>query len=134
VAILFITLNFLVSTLMQGRGRFKDVYIAVGYSITPLVLYNFLYLILSQVLVYDEASIFFVFETIAWVWTIFLIIIGLTIIHDYEFGSLVKSVAITLIGMVIAVFLGLLVLTLFQNLYNFFRDLIKEFLLHQSLK
>lgn len=134
IALLFVLVNFLVSTLMQGRGRFGDVYITVGYSVLPLVIYNFLYLILSQVLVYDESSIFFVFETIAWVWTVALIIIGLTIIHDYELGSLVKTVTITLIGMIIAVFLGLLVLTLFQNLFNFFRDLVKEFILHQSLK
>lgn len=134
VVLLFILVNFLVSTLMQGRGRFGDVYITVGYSILPLVIYNFLYLILSQVLVYDESSIFFVFDTIAWVWTIALIIIGLTIIHDYELGSLIKTVTITLIGMIIAVFLGLLVLTLFQNLFNFFRDVFKEFILHQSLK
>ncbi|MBO4733603.1 MAG: YIP1 family protein, partial [Clostridia bacterium] len=46
--ILFSVSNWVVATLLQGRGTLKEIYIVTCYSLSPLILSNFLYVILSN--------------------------------------------------------------------------------------
>lgn len=77
------TANWSVTTLMDGEGTFRDIYIASAFALVPLLIINIPQLILSQVLVEDELVIYTLLDSAAMIWTAFLMIVALMTVHQY---------------------------------------------------
>ena len=52
--LLWCVANWSITTLMDGEGSFKDIYIATAYSLVPLILINVPMIILSRIIVQEE--------------------------------------------------------------------------------
>ena len=118
--------NWGVCTLMDGKGKMKEIWISASYCLIPYVASNFLYVILSHFLVLEE-SIFL--QWVLWIgiiWSVCMLLGVLSGIHDYSFGQTVISVFLTLVGMLIVVFIILLVTSLVQQAYAFVSSIVNE--------
>ena len=111
--------NWSVTTLMDGEGSFRDIYIASAYSLVPLVIMNIPMLFLSQVLVQNEVSIYTLLNTVAILWTAFLMLIGIMTIHQYTMGRTIATILVTLVSMVAILTVLLLFFSLLRQIYNF---------------
>lgn len=126
VVVLWTLVNWAVCTLFGGLGKLKEIYTVITYSVTPLIVSNFLYALLSNVLVKSEAGFLNIMVTLFWIYTFFLLVAGSVKIHDFEFGKFVGTSVLTVIGILIVIFLCFIIFLLLQQFVVFLMTLGSE--------
>ncbi len=116
---LFVVSNWCLTTLMDGNGSMKDIYTAVCYSLTPMILILNPLTIASQFLSLNESAYYIFFEVAMYVWIIGLIFFGTMVTHQYSFLKTVVTTVLELIGMLIIVFLLLLLYNVVGTVLTF---------------
>ena len=118
--------NWCLTTLFDGEGSFKDVVIAMGYSMIPLILTVVPTTIASNFIVASETGILELITTIGFIWTGILIFFGMMVTHDYSmFKNILTSLG-TIIGMVFIMFIGILFTTLLGKVVSFITNIVTE--------
>ncbi len=116
---LWVVANWGLTTLFEGEGSLKDVYITTCYSLLPLPLLIIPSVILSNVTVLDEMSLVNLLTTFAFFWAGMLLFFGTMVIHDYTIGKNVITIVGTIVGMAFIMFLGILFSSLVQKIFSF---------------
>ena len=125
---LFVLGNWMISTLMQGKGKAKEILIVTCYSLWPIIIEKILYIALSNVLLPTEGSFLGIFDTIATIYFVILMVMGLLKIHDYSFARFLGTTLLTFVAMAAIIFLGIMMIILVQQLYGFIVTLVTEIL------
>lgn len=126
--LVWVCANWGVTTLMNGKGRMKDIFISNAYCLIPFVAATLINIPLSHLLALPE-SIF-----LSWImgagllWSGFLFLGVLSGIHEYTFTQTIVSTFLTIVGVLIVIFLILLVGSLLQQAYLFLYSIINELL------
>ena len=118
--------NWSVTTLLDGKGKMKEIFMMICYSLVPIILINILNIVLSNILTSDEAQFITLLTIIGWVLTGFMVFMGLVVIHEYGMGKTLWSIILTVLATLIIAFLALLVFDLAQQIYGFVYSLYKE--------
>ena len=118
--------NWGLTTLFDGKGRLKDVYMGTAYALTPTVLLQLPMILLSNVITADEGAFYMVLESVSLIWSGFLILIAMMMIHDYSFGKTILFTVMSNFSMLVIVFLILLFFNLVINGINYFVSLYRE--------
>lgn len=126
IFLLYVVVNYLVSTLNDGEGRFKDVLISTSYVLVPYIIFTLPMTFLSNYLTYNESFIFSFYHQIILGWTIILIILSIKSVHNYTFWETVKNILIIIFGMFILILIGLLIYSFLGQLIEFVISIIKE--------
>lgn len=124
--ILFIISNWCLTTLFEGEGSFKDIAIAVCYSLTPLPILIIPATIFSNVVVANEKDIVTLIVTLAFIWAGFLIFFGTMVTHDYSMGKNILMVVSSIVGMAFIMFVALLFTTLLGKVAGFITNIFAE--------
>ena len=117
--ILWIVGNWCLTTLFDGEGSFKDIYIATTYSLAPLPLFVILSTILSNVLTISEGSIVTLLVSIGYVWVGILLFFGMVVTHDYTTGKNVITTLGTIVAMAVIMFIVILFSSLVMKMATF---------------
>jgi hypothetical protein len=125
----FIIANWAITTLMDGKGSFKDIYNVVGYALFLKVILSLINIPLSHVFTNDEAFFYYGIETFGYVVMIFLLFMGMMTVHEYTLGKAVLTLILTLVVIGILVFLGLLIFSLIQQIVIFIITVYREIVL-----
>ena len=125
---LFVVANWGLTTLMDGKGRMKDIYMAIAYAMTPYVIINAIMIVLSQVITFEEGAVYWVLAGLAVLWTGMLILAGMMMVHDYSLTKAVFSSLLTVIGMGVMVFVFVVFFSLVSDAVAYFVSLYKEIL------
>ena len=120
--------NWSLTTLMDGKGRMKDIYMAVAYALVPSVIINAIMIVLSQFITFDEGAIYWFMAGLAMGWTGMLIICGMMMVHDYSMGKTLLSSLLTVVGMGVIVFIFVVFFSLISDTIAYFMSLYKEIL------
>lgn len=123
---LWIIANWCLTTLFDGEGSFKDIFIATCYALAPVVLVLIPTTILSNFLVSAELDILSVVNAFAFIWAGLLIFFGTMTTHDYSMGKNVLTTLGTIVGMVIIMFIAILFSTLLGKLVSFVTNIVTE--------
>jgi len=123
---LYVVVNYLISTLNDGEGRFKDVFISTSYILAPFILFTLPMTFLSNYLTYNETFIYEFYHQIILGWTLILVFLSIKWVHNYTFMETVKNIFIILFGMFILILIGLLIYAFIGQLFEFVLSLIKE--------
>ena len=123
---LFITANWCLTTLFEGEGSFKDIFIACSYSLLPLPLLLIPATIASNVVTNAEIGIISMLSTIAFIWLFILIFFGTQVTHDYTMFKNLITIIGTIIGMVFIIFLVLLFSTLVGKMVSLVTNIVTE--------
>ncbi len=127
--ILLFTISFwCVSTLFGGLGKIKDIFIVSSYSFLPIVFGNVVSVLLTNVLVPNELSFLNVFQTAMMLYTGILLIFGLMIINDFEFGKFFGVTFLSVVAMIVILFLVIVIIMLLQLLWGFIGTVASEIL------
>lgn len=124
--LLFIVVNYLVSTINDGEGRFKDIYIGTIYSLAPYLVFSLPITIMSNVLTYNESFVYVFSIRIIYAWCLIILFIMIKEIHNYTFTDTIRNILVTLFGMVIMLLVGFIVFVLIDQVYDFVYSIIKE--------
>ena len=125
---LWIIANWMVCTLLQGKGRFKEIAIVTCYSLLPLIIEKAIRLILTNVLLPSEASFLNILDAIAVLYFLILMTIGLIKIHDFSMGRLIGTSVLSLAGVAAIVFLVITIVILVQQFGGFIVTVVTEIL------
>lgn len=124
--IMVIVSNWCFTTLMDGKGRFFEIWVCTAYALLPYILCGFIRFICSFFLVYDEAVFLTYLMTIAMLWSFFLFMVGLSVLHDYSMVKTLGSLALTVLGVLIMIFFMVLLSGLAVQIYGFFMTIYSE--------
>ena len=124
--ILFVISNWCLTTLFEGEGSFKDVFIACCYSLLPLPLLIIPATIASNFVTNSEVGIISMLSTVAFIWLGLLLFFGTQVTHDYTMSKNVITVLGTIVGMVFIIFLVLLFSTLVGKMVSLVTNIVTE--------
>ena len=126
VVIVWCIANWMLCTLLDGKGHFGEIWIATCYSLLPYVLFAVPLTILSHFLTSNEAVFYTVMMTLVYVWVGIQLFVGMMAMHQFSLSKNVVTIIFTLFGIACIVFLLVLLFTLFQNVYTFVVTIINE--------
>lgn len=122
----YILSNWCLTTLFDGKGNMRDIYIGSAYALTPYVLIQLPMMIFSNFITYEEGAFYSYFLAFSMIWCGFLFLASIMQIHDFSFGKAIFSVLCILVGMLVIVFLLVLFFSLLSDAVAFFISLYKE--------
>lgn len=129
--VLFVISNWVVSILMNGTGRFRDIWIYSAYCCIPYIIGNIGAVLLSNVLVKEEPFAGYL-QVFGAAWSLVILFIGLMVMHEYGFTKSLFSVACTIFVMFILLFLIMLAGSLATDLYGFVLTVVREIMFRIS--
>lgn len=128
LVVLWIVANWMVCTLLGGRGRLKEIAIVTCYSLLPLIIEGIINLVLTNVLLPTEASFLNILSIIATLYFLLLMVMGLLKIHDISMGRLIGTSALSIAGVGAIVFLVITIVILVQQFGGFIVTVVSEIL------
>ncbi|MGF7145840.1 sugar lactone lactonase YvrE [Anaerotaenia torta] len=123
---LFVICNYLVTSIKDGDGSFAQVYMVPAYGCIPIMGAMLIITVASYALTYNEAFLLTLLLVVGTVWSIISIFIGLMTVHDYTFGETVVSLIITVLFMIVAAILALVIIIMWNQLWQFLQTVGKE--------
>ncbi len=124
--ILWVIANWCITTLFEGEGSFKDVFIATCYSLVPLPMLIVPSVIISNIMTVTELQIVTMIESFAFIWLGLLVFFGMMVTHDYSLGKNVLTTIVSIIGVAFIIFVAGLFSALIAKVFNFFYQIYIE--------
>ena len=118
--------NWAMTTLFEGKGRFKDIYMAMCYALVPYTLIQLPMILVSNMLTFEEGRIYSVMLSFSVIWCLFLVFVGLMEIHDYGPGKTFIFLIVTVVGALVIIFLVLTFFSLLSDAIGYFVSLYRE--------
>ena len=119
LVVLWIFSNWMICTLMQGKGTMREITIVTSYSLLPIIIERVLRIAFTNVLLPSEAMFLTGFDAIAIGFTGILLIIGLIKIHEFSMSRLIGTSILSIAWLAVMVFLIILVGMLVQQIGGF---------------
>ena len=123
---LWVTANWCLTTLFDGEGSYKDIFVATGYALSPLPLFIIASTLLSNVSTNSEKEFCTLLVSIGFAWALFLIFFGMQVTHDYSIGKNILISACTVLGMAIIMAVCFLFFMLVQKMVGFVTNIVVE--------
>lgn len=123
---LWVVANWCLTTLFEGEGSLKDIFIATCYSLVPIPLCIIPATLLSHVLSLSEGKVLGLITGVMWVWVGMLVFFGSQVTHDYSFMKNIFTTLGTVIGMAFIMFVALLFTNLIQKIVGFVANIVTE--------
>ena len=123
---LWIIANWCLTTLFDGEGSIKDIYISTCYALFPLPLFIVVTTFASNFVTVDEVAILNLLTGIAYCWVGFLLFFGMMTIHDYSLGKNVLTSVGSIVGMAFIMFIAVLFSSLVGKIVSFIYNIILE--------
>ncbi len=123
---LFVLANWCLTTLFEGEGSFKDIFVACSYSLAPLPLLIIPATIYSNFCITTEADIIGFIGTLAFIWLGLLVFFGTMVTHDYSMGKNVITFLGTIVAMVFIMFVAILFTTLVGKIVSLITNIVTE--------
>ncbi len=118
--------NWAMTTLFDGKGRFKDIYMAMCYALVPYILIQLPLVLVSNIITFEEASFYTVLMSFSLVWCVFLAFVGLMEVHDYGPGKTFVFLIVTVVGACVIIFLILVFFSLLSDALGYFVSMYRE--------
>ncbi|MBQ2377869.1 MAG: YIP1 family protein, partial [Clostridia bacterium] len=118
--------NWCLTTLFDGEGSFKDIFISLCYCLTPVPMLIIPATIASNVVTDSEMAIINLLITVAYIWLGLLVFVAMMVIHDYSIGKNILTCLGTIVGMAFIMFLAILFTTLLAKVVSFFTNIVDE--------
>ena len=124
--VLWCVANWSVTSLMNGSGTFKYIYMYSCYALTPFLISTPLLTVLSNCLSLDEAALYSIVKMLFFIWVGFLLFVGTLVVHQYMAGRTIATIIVIIVAMGIIVFIFLLCITIVQQMTDFIGLLSEE--------
>lgn len=118
--------NWLVACLSDGKGKFKEIYIATNYALIPYIIYTYISVIASHFVSLTGIAILNGISTAVLLFTFFLIAIAIMTVNEYDFFKFLGTAIVSILFIVLMAFVVVLVVTLSQQIIKFFTTIFTE--------
>lgn len=121
--------DWLVCSLFSGKGSFKEIFIVTTYSLVPLVIVTFAEIVFTHLFSSSVMSVVYGIETAVWIYTFFLIIVGMMSVHEFDFFKFALTGIVVVFFMIIIIFVGFMFVMLLSEVSGFVADIYNEVIL-----
>lgn len=118
--------NWSVSTLLDGKGRFGEIWVSLSYAMIPFVGSLMLKTLLSNALIAGEQTFLLIVQAVGILWSFYLVISAMMAIHQYSFGKGILCLLLTAAAVLFMLFLFVLLFGLLQQFAAFFATIYNE--------
>lgn len=123
---LVVICNYLVSTINDGEGRFRDIYQGFIYALAPYIFFKPILIVASHGLTYNEFFIIQFGNFFINAWVIVMLILMIKYINDYTFKETFKIIFYTAFTVLIAILVLFIVYVLMSQVIDFVQSFIGE--------
>jgi hypothetical protein len=118
--------NWSVTCLMDGEGRFRDIMVAIGYAMLPLIVTFNLATLVSQFIAENEEGFYTILLIIGIAYAAMMMLTGIMQVHNYSLGKTLLTLFLTIVAVFIIIFLILLILNFIGLIITFFQSIYYE--------
>lgn len=124
--LLWCIVNWSLTTLVEGKGRFRDIVVATAYALTPLIIVTLPNTFISNFITIEEGTFYYLFLAVAVLWTGVLIFIGTMVTHEFSFAKTALTSVLTVAGICVVVFIGLVLVAVTEQVTAFVVNVFME--------
>ncbi|WP_425454597.1 YIP1 family protein [Gracilibacillus dipsosauri] len=118
--------NWSLTTLMDGEGKFVEIFTSTCFALIPLILLNFPWIWISNLISMEETAFYYFTNSFALIWFLFLLFIGNMTVHQFTPLKSITIMILTVIAMGFMAFLCLLFFSLIQQIIAFISAIYQE--------
>jgi len=118
--------NWCLTTLFDGEGSMKDIYMVVCYSLIPVIVITFFSTLATHLITYEERVLLQMLASVMFVWVAALIFFGVMVVHDYSLGKNVVTLLGSVVGIAFIIFVTVLFSTLLIRMVQFVQSIYIE--------
>jgi len=122
----WVVANWSLCTLFNGEGTMKAICCMSAYALFPYVVAMLVNTAASNVLLYREGGFLQFIAMLGLAWSVLMMISGIKAIHQYSVPKTLMAIAFTVLAMVVMLFIVVLLVALFQQVYIFFYTIYTE--------
>jgi len=123
---LLVVCNYLDTSINDGEGGLKQIYLMFAYSLGPAIIAVGLTTMLSFVLTYSEVFFLGFLLIAGYGWTFLNLFLGIGEIHNYTIRKTIKSILMTLLFAVIVAVILIVIIMMWEQMTQFIEALLKE--------
>ena len=117
---------YLVCTITDGESKFRDIFIGAAYALAPMLIFQPVRLVLTNVLTYNEEFFITLLDFVSYGWTAVLIVLMIMYQNDYSLGKTIKTIFLTMFTVLVVVALGVVLYMLISQLIDFISSIYGE--------
>jgi tetratricopeptide (TPR) repeat protein len=126
VFLMLVTCNYLVCTINEGEGRFRDIYCGLIYSFAPYFMFKPFIIVASNVFTLNEVFLLSFANFVVYVWVAILVVMMIKQINDYKLGETFKIIVLTVFTILIATLIIFIVYVLVSQVIDFVTSIYRE--------
>lgn len=123
---LFVIGSYLISSINDGEGSFKNVFTAVGYAFTPYIIFTPVMTVLSHIMTNKEQFIYDFSNYLIIGYTLLLIFLSVKEVHCYTPKKTIGNIMLTMAFMIIVVLAFTIMYILWREVISFLLEFIEE--------
>ncbi|MDD4000612.1 MAG: hypothetical protein PHX62_06945 [Bacilli bacterium] len=127
--IAFVIANYLSSSLLEGEGRLKSVFLVSLASLSPILLLYPLIIILSNLITFNESFLYDFSIFIMLGWSFALLFLTNKELHNYTIKRSLLNLLITVLLMAVLIIVVFLFYLIIMQVFSFVSDIIREVIL-----
>ena len=121
--------NWSLTTLMDGEGKFVEIFTSTCFALVPLLIISFPWIWLSNVISLQETAFYYFSNSVAVCWSMYLLFVGNMTVHQYSPSKTIGTILLTVVAMGFMAFLCLLFFSLIQQIVSFVTVIYQEFMM-----
>lgn len=118
--------NWSLTTLMDGEGKFVDIFTSTCFALIPIVVINFPWIWLSNIISLQETAFYYFSNTLSIIWFLFLLFVGNMTVHQFTPAKTIGIMLLTVVAMGFMAFIGMLFFSLIQQIVAFISVIYQE--------
>ncbi|CAM3367723.1 YIP1 family protein [Marinicrinis lubricantis] len=121
--------NWSLTTLMDGEGKFVEIFTSTCFALIPLIVIKFPWIWLSNFISMQESAFYYFSDSVAVLWFLFLLFVGNMTVHQFTPSKTIGTIVLTVVAMGFMAFLCLLFFSLIQQIVSFVTVIYQEIVL-----
>lgn len=124
--VLWVVANWCMTTLMDGKGTMGAIYRVSAYAMFPYILAYIPLTAVSHFITQQEMGLLSMILQIVGFWVLLLLFLNMLTIHQFSLPKGTLAAVLSLLGMAIILFLGMLFLMLISKMMGGFSNIFRE--------
>ncbi|MCL2096088.1 MAG: YIP1 family protein [Oscillospiraceae bacterium] len=123
---LWVISNWCLTTLFDGEGSMKDIYMVTCYALIPIIIIVFFSTLATHIIIEEELPILNMLGGVMFIWVGALLFFGVMVVHDYSLGKNFLTLMGSVVGMAFIMFVTVLFSSLLLRMVQFISSIYTE--------